>query len=169
MLLQTKMHHGLASNLFEAPFKKNIYWMNHETDIQPKQIETQTQIRVSRSNENGRRTQSHSPSPSSRQKSPGRLKKRIEFQSVKKSGERLVGRFVCIDRKKGPELRFGITASGRFGNSPERNRFKRLVREAFRTSGHLMPQNIEVHVLPRQKAKGAKMQQIRDELLHLLS
>lgn len=85
-----------------------------------------------------------------------------------KQGDRLIGRFLCIDRKKGPHLRFGITASGRYGNSPERNRFKRLVREAFRTSRHLLPVDIELNILPRQKAKFAKMQDIQSELLKLL-
>jgi len=87
---------------------------------------------------------------------------------VRKQGTRVVGRFVCIDYKKAPRLRFGITASGRYGDSPERNRFKRLVREAFRTSRHLLPQDLEINILPRQKAKEAKMGDIQNELLRLL-
>lgn len=85
-----------------------------------------------------------------------------------KQGNRLVGQFLCVDRKKAQALRFGITASGRYGDSPERNRFKRLVREAFRTSRYLLPQDIEINILPRQKAKSAKMGDIQKELLKLL-
>jgi ribonuclease P protein component len=84
-----------------------------------------------------------------------------------KQGDRLVGRFLCLDRKKAPLLRFGITASKRYGNSPERNRFKRLVREAFRTSRHLLPQDIEIHIVPRSFAKKAMMGDIQKEILRL--
>ncbi len=85
-----------------------------------------------------------------------------------KQGDRLVGRFFCIDRKKGPSLRFGISASKRYGNAPERNRFKRLIREAFRTSRHTLPQDIELNFVPRALAKNAKMGDIQKELLKLL-
>ena len=147
--------------------------MDHETDIQPKQIEKTAQVRISSPHENCRGPQGHSPSQKSRTKGSCRLKKsdclkkRFEFKSIMNQGNRLVGQFLCIDRKKGESLRFGITASGRYGNSPERNRFKRLVREAFRTSRHLLPQDIEIHVVPRQRAKSAKMGDIQRELLKL--
>lgn len=86
-----------------------------------------------------------------------------------KQGTRKVGQFLCIDYKKAPVFCFGITASGKYGNSPERNRFKRLVREAVRACFHLLPRNIALHVVPRQKAKEAKMGDIQREILHLLS
>jgi ribonuclease P protein component len=97
-----------------------------------------------------------------------KIKKRKDFLSLGSQKDRLVGKFLCIDRKKGPRLRLGITASGRYGNSPERNRFKRLVREAFRTSRDRLPAQLEINVLPRQKAKEAKMGDIRSEMLRLL-
>lgn len=149
--------------------------MNHETDIQPKQAEASTQIRIPSTDEDSRRPQGHSPSQKCGQKATGRLrktdllKKRFEFQSVKEQGTRLVGRFLCIDQKKGAPLRFGITVSKRFGNSPERNRFKRLVRESFRTSRHLLPQDSEINILPRHYAKNAKMSDIQKELIGLLT
>ncbi|HSX13521.1 MAG TPA: ribonuclease P protein component [Chlamydiales bacterium] len=96
------------------------------------------------------------------------LKKRCEFKSVREKGNRLIGRFLCIDQKKGAPLRFGITVSKKFGNSPERNRFKRLVRESFRTALHLLPQDSELNISPRNFAKHAKMNDIQNELLSLL-
>lgn len=155
--------------------KKKIYWMNHETHIQPKQAEKSQKIRIPRSNENCRGPQGHPPTQKSRQKrtcrltNSDRLKKRFEFQSVMKQGDRLVGRFLCIDRKKGLSLRFGISASKRYGNAPERNRFKRLVREAFRTSKEALPQDLELNFVPRALAKNAKMGDIQKELLKLLT
>ncbi len=148
--------------------------MNHETHLSTKQIEAQAQIRIPSPNENSRRPESHSTTTQSRTKGScrlrpsDRLKKRHEFQALKQ-GHRLVGKFICIDQKQAKALRFGITASNRYGNAPERNRFKRLVREAFRTSRHLLPPHLEIHILPRQKAKEAKMIDIQGEILRLLT
>ena len=148
--------------------------MKHETHLPAEQTQAQTEIRIPRPDEDRRRPQGDPTSSPSRKKSPygltktDKLRKRYEFQSVMKQGDRLVGKFLCIDRRKGARLRLGITASGRFGNSPERNRFKRLVREAFRTARSHLPPDLELNILPRQKAKGAKMGEIQDELIRLL-
>ncbi len=149
--------------------------MNHETHIQPQQAEESTQVRISCPNENCGWPQGHSPSQkcgqkkTCRLKKSDRLKKRFEFQSIKAQGNRLVGKYLCIDQKKGVPLRFGITASKKFGNSPERNRFKRLVRESFRTARHLLPQDSELNISPRKLAKHAKMGDIQNEMLNLLN
>ncbi len=142
--------------------------MDHEKNIQSQQTQTATQIRLQSPDENSRRPEGHSPTAQSRPKRARRLKKRAEFQSFKK-GTRLAGRFLCIDFKESTCFAFGITASCRYGNSPERNRFKRIVREAIRTSLPLLPETVELHILPRQKAKGAKMQELQEEILQLTS
>lgn len=96
-----------------------------------------------------------------------RLKARSEFRRIAREGHRRVGRFICVDVRSAPSQRLGITASGRYGSSPERNRFKRLVREAFRTSREALPARAELHVVPRQGAKGAGYAHVRDELIKL--
>ena len=155
--------------------QKTQFWMKHETHIPTEQTETATEIRIPRTDEDSRRPQGHPPSPPRRTEAPLRLnssdklKKRSDFLRVSKQGSRLVGKYICIDYRKAGRLRFGITASTKFGNSPERSRFKRLVREAFRTSRLQLPQGFEFNVIPRQKAKEAKMGDIRDEWLRLLS
>jgi len=60
----------------------------------------------------------------------------------------------------------GITASGRYGSSCERNRFKRLIREAFRLNRSRLPA-AELHIVPRQHAKEAKLNEIATELTEL--
>lgn len=99
-----------------------------------------------------------------------RLRTGREFKEMVKKGERRVGRYLCLDYRPSKSLRLGISASTRFGSSPERNRFKRLVREAFRTL--LLPRSpslsCEINVLPRQQAKGATLHQVGEELLRLL-
>jgi ribonuclease P protein component len=98
-----------------------------------------------------------------------KLRSRKEFLKISREGRRLVGQILTIDRRATNSLspRFGITASRRYGNAHERNRFKRLVREAFRTSRFLLPSGLELNVYPRQAAKRATLASVREELLVL--
>lgn len=97
-----------------------------------------------------------------------RLLKRHEFKRVSREGKRLIGRYLCIDCKKAPLSRLGITASTHYGSSPERNRFKRLVREAFRLNKSYLPHDLELNIIPRKFAKQAMLIDIEEELLRLL-
>lgn len=65
-----------------------------------------------------------------------RLKRRAEFEDAYKNGKRLFERhFVAfvLTKRDGP-LRLGVVASRRVGNSVERCRAKRLLREVFRNN-----------------------------------
>jgi ribonuclease P protein component len=57
--------------------------------------------------------------------------------------------------ERGPRL--GITASRRVGNAVERNRAKRLVREAFRTVRGSWPERADVVVIVRQALGNRKL------------
>jgi len=81
-----------------------------------------------------------------------RLLKRRQFQRVAKEGRRLAGRVVSIqfiNRESTLSPKLGITISKKFGKAHVRNRFKRVVREAFRESASQFPHGLEVNVLPR--------------------
>ncbi len=146
--------------------------MQYETDIPTQQNTAQKNLRLPRTDENHLGPQGHQPAPQSRSQTPRRLKfpkadrllKRHEFAKVTREGKRLVGRFLCIDYRPAKRRRLGISASGRFGSAPERNRFKRLVREAFRMNGGPL---MEIHVIPRQGAKGAHFSDIQHEIATL--
>lgn len=96
-----------------------------------------------------------------------RLLTRRQFQRVSKEGSRKVGSYLCVDCRPAKQAKLGISASAKYGSSPERNRFKRLIREAFRTSQDILP-TFELHVIPRQRAKHASCSQVKDELVRLI-
>lgn len=99
-----------------------------------------------------------------------RLRKRCEFLAVKNQSIAAFGSLILVEKRvtaPGTFTRLGITVLRRYGKSHERNRFKRIVREAFRLSYHEIPSGLELIVKPRTKAKAASMQEIQQELLHL--
>jgi ribonuclease P protein component len=60
--------------------------------------------------------------------------------------------------KRGPRL--GITASRRVGNAAQRNRAKRLVREAFRMERSSWPESADVVVIVRQGLGNKKLSDV---------
>ena len=156
--------------------------MKNEAHISTEQSPPKKNLRLSSPDENRQWPQSSETtttrwtkdtSPLINQSFPKRLKlrKSFEFQQLKKKSQRLVGQTICIDWvvTANVETRLGMTASRRFGDAHERNRFKRLVREAFRTMRSELPQNLDLNILPRQRDKIASYDAIRAELLSLLN
>ena len=155
--------------------KPILFWMKHdETDLSSFENSPQTEIRVPRPHENDQWSQADQSAPPVRTQEPLRLRKRdkllkrYEFRRLAREGKRLVGTNICIDWAYAPTLRLGITASARYGSAPERSRFKRLVREAFRLSKKDLPQGIEINISPRKLAKKASFADIHSELCYLL-
>jgi ribonuclease P protein component len=63
-----------------------------------------------------------------------RVRTRREFVALQRDGRRQSApHFIVItSATPGPDVRLGITTSRKVGNSPVRNRIRRLVREFFR-------------------------------------
>jgi ribonuclease P protein component len=156
--------------------------MTNEAYISTKQTPKKKDPWVSIPYENRRGPQGHQTATTCRKKDSSplitnrfpqrlKLKKRAEFQKIFRQKQRAVGRLICVDwRISGLEdTRLGITASRHFGPSHERNRFKRLVREAFRLSRVELPSGLDLNIVPRQHARTAAMAAIRAELVFLLN
>ena len=80
-----------------------------------------------------------------------RLRKRKEFQLVFDKGKRYGNDQLKIYALSNgdPVSRLGLVVGRKFGNSPRRNRFKRILREAYRLNKSLLNNGADIVVIPR--------------------
>lgn len=97
-----------------------------------------------------------------------RIRRDADFQRAyqrrcRASDERLLV-FGCSNGLDHPRL--GLSVSRKVGKATVRNRWKRLVREAFRLSKQRLPAGIDLVVIPRQGAE-PDLAGLRDSLVAL--
>ncbi|MCE5318681.1 MAG: ribonuclease P protein component [Parachlamydia sp.] len=99
-----------------------------------------------------------------------RLRHRGQYRQLVRPEARHAGKWIVIDlRSNGLTLtRLGITVTRRYGKAHDRNRFKRIVREAFRLSLHLLPIGLDLNIKPRSAAADASSKDICEELIRIL-
>jgi ribonuclease P protein component len=101
-----------------------------------------------------------------------RLLNSNQFRRVAKYGRHLSGEHLTIQacESRGPCRKLGLTVSRKFGKATRRNRFKRLVREAFRLSQHQLPCHLHLNISPSAKfTSDPGLQAIKRELVTLLT
>jgi ribonuclease P protein component len=98
-----------------------------------------------------------------------RLRRSREFDFVfANSAHAADATLVVHARRNGlPWTRLGVVASRKIGNAPLRNRWKRLMREAFRQQRGQLPAGLDIVVRPRRAAT-PELTAVRRSLLALL-
>ena len=106
--------------------------------------------------------------PTGRERFPktARLRKRPQFLNLSRTGSKFQSaHFVVISKSNNTvESRLGITVSSKIGNSVERNRIKRQVREFFRRHRADLPKATDFLIIARGDAATLAGARIASEL-----
>ncbi len=98
-----------------------------------------------------------------------RLKRQADFAAVFKRGKVAADDVLVVHAMRGESFgaKLGLSISKKVGNSPQRNRWKRLIREAFRLNQRDVPQRLWIVVRPRRGAV-PEFHAVEKSLLNLL-
>lgn len=94
-----------------------------------------------------------------------RVKTPDEFAVVKKDGKRASTKSFTFNLlKREGVTRLGLVVTKKVGNSPRRNKIRRLLREVFRLRQDLFPVNCDVVIIARTGCAVTKLNEVIAEL-----
>lgn len=96
------------------------------------------------------------------------INKQWIYRRMYKSAKNVVCKniVVYIQRNKKGENRLGLTCTKTVGNAVERNRTRRLMREAYRVNEEKLLRGVDCIMVARTRAKFCKMQEIERDFLY---
>jgi ribonuclease P protein component len=100
-----------------------------------------------------------------------RLLKRKEFQKVFDEGKVFSNDQTTVYAllNDDPVSRLGLVVGRKFGNSPKRNRFKRIFREAYRLNKGILSTGVDIIIIPRSGLTDLSLGAIEDKFKKVLS
>ncbi len=101
-----------------------------------------------------------------------RLRKNSEFQRVYKQGKSFANKILVVYVLRHPrdlERKVGFTVSKKYGNAVNRNRIKRLLKEAYRLNQNQLQDGIDLIFIPRQRIVGLQFKEIEKGMIKLFS
>ena len=157
----------------------------YEKDISAEQQKAKEQTWLQKANEHAVRT-SHSEQKKGKGKKAHcrpvrmktqtlrrneRLKKNSDFKTLFSDGVRVRGKHLSIQlfRKSGGDRQVAFIASRRVGNAVQRNKAKRLMREAYRTVKHVFPEKCDLAFMANSKILNCELAMLRDEIVRLFN
>ena len=92
------------------------------------------------------------------------LKDNKDFLRLYKKGKFIAGKYAVIyyTKSRNDYNRMGITAGKKIGKAVERNRAKRLIRQAYRETESILPRGYDYVIVAREAINGVKCGAVTD-------
>ena len=99
-----------------------------------------------------------------------RILSRASFREVYEDGRKISSRYFVafVNPNPGQSSRIGITATKRVGNSVQRNRTRRLLREVFRKNKWRVPPGVDIVINVKSGLVDAGYLELEDDFLAFL-